>query len=448
MFKGSETEMKLVHGVAGVLLASTTLGIAAPAGAVDVDFFRFFGDCADEYNNQTDVSAAIGECGIIQTITNKFNAENGQDITIDTQSVEWGPYYDLLSATYSTGNIPDIAVMHRSVLPNFVSRNLVEPLGDDLEAAGVDLSDFIPAAAEAVTVDGTVYGLPMDLHTMLLHINMDIMEEAGLVEDGKPILPTTPEEFLAQAQQVKDRTGKLYFAMESQADSPYPVRLFLSWIWQQGGDVFSEDGSQVSIDTPEAHAAAELLQSIYTGGFNNSAFDGAGAEQAFINGEAAILFNGTWVVNAYDDHAANPESPLENYYVAPLPSLFGEDAVWSDTHMWVIPTDPNRPEEEKQAALAFLDFINDNNFDWSRTGHLTVRQSVLDSEEFQSLPHRDEYGSTADIARAVPMIQNQRGIQEDMATELSAIWLANGSVDDALSNMQRRVEQAVRRGNR
>jgi multiple sugar transport system substrate-binding protein len=441
--------MTMKKTMAAILLASTGIGFAAPVAAVDIDFFRFFGDCADEYAGVTDLSQAVGECGIIQVMTNKFNAENDQGINVRTQSVAWGPYYDLLSATYSTNSIPDVAVMHRSVLPNFVSRDLVEPLGDALAEAGVDLTDFAPAAAEAVTMDGTVYGLPMDLHAKLFHVNMDIMEQAGLVEDGKPVMPTSPEEFLEHAQKVKDATGKYYLATESQTDSPFPVRLFLSWIWQQGGDVFSEDGTQVTIDTPEARQAAELLQALYAGEYNNSAFDGAGAEQAFINGEAAMLWTGTWVVNHYDDQAANPDTALENYYVASFPNLFGgEGAVWSDTHMWVIPTDSNRTEEERQAALTFLKFINDHNFDWSRTGHMAVRQSVLDSAEFQDLPHRNEYGDTAGMARAVPMIQNQRAIQSDMATELSSIWLADASVEQALSNMQRRVEQQVRRGNR
>lgn len=96
-------------------------------------------------------------------LTNKFNAENTIGARVTTQTVDWNAYYDLLSATYSTGNIPDIAIMHRSTLPNFVARELVEPLGDGLAAAGVDFNDFLPVAKEAVTIDGQVYALPFDI---------------------------------------------------------------------------------------------------------------------------------------------------------------------------------------------------------------------------------------------------------------------------------------------
>ena len=80
---------------------------------------------------------AVDECGIIQVMTNKFNAENDIGAKVVTQTVDWGTYYDLLSATYSTGNIPDVAVMHGSTLPSFAARDLVEPVGEDLAAAGV-----------------------------------------------------------------------------------------------------------------------------------------------------------------------------------------------------------------------------------------------------------------------------------------------------------------------
>src|SRR6187200_1577438 len=107
---------------------------------------------------------AVDECGIIQVMTNKFNAENDIGAKVVTQTVDWGTYYDLLSATYSTGNIPDVAVMHGSTLPSFAARDLVEPVGEDLAAAGVDVEDFVPAARAAVTIDGQIDGLPFDIH--------------------------------------------------------------------------------------------------------------------------------------------------------------------------------------------------------------------------------------------------------------------------------------------
>ena len=196
------------------LLGST----ATTASAVELSLLRFFGDCQADYGTVTDMTKANGECGIITALTNKFNAENTLGATVTTQTVEWGAYYDQLTATYSTGNIPDIAVMHSSVMPNFTSRDLLTPLDEAFASGGIDKADFAPAALENATSDGTIYALPFDLHAILFHVNMDLMTEAGFLnEDGTPRLPSSPEEMVSMGKEFKEKTGKYFFAAEAQA---------------------------------------------------------------------------------------------------------------------------------------------------------------------------------------------------------------------------------------
>ena len=200
-----EATMRVKHSLSAMLLA-TALGtsVSLPAYAADITLFRFFGDCANANTGVTDMAKAGGECGIIQVLTNKFNAENKIGAKVTTQTVDWNAYYDLLSATYSTDNIPDVAVMHRSVLPNFASRNLLEPLSENFAKVGIDVADFAPAAKEAITVDGKVYALPFDIHALLLHINVDLMKQAGLVDgSGNPILPKSAAELIEQGKKFK-----------------------------------------------------------------------------------------------------------------------------------------------------------------------------------------------------------------------------------------------------
>ena len=429
-------------------LAATALGggLASPALAVDVTMLRVFGDCANEYTGVTDLSKATGECGIIQVLTNKFNAENTIGAKVVTQTVEWSKYYDLLSASYSTGNIPDLAVIHRSVLPNYANRGLVEPLGEDLAKAGIDFNDYVQAAKDAVTFKDQVYAMPFDIHAMLLHINVDLMKQAGLVDaDGNPVLPKSPDELIAQGKTFKDATGKNLISMEADSAAVMNVRLFDSLVWQQGSDIVAADNRTATIDTPEGLKAAELLKTIYGDGLANKSVDYAGSQQAFLGGNAGMEINGTWVVDDYTAQAASGKAGLKTYKVADMFDLYGKPATWADSHTWAMPADPSRSPEEKAAALAFLKFLNDNDYEWSRTGHLPVRQSVLDSEKFKALPHRSEYAETTAIAHALPQIQNQRAIQDVMLSELTSIWLAGVDPKTAIEQLQSRVEQTMRR---
>lgn len=310
------------------------------AGAAEINLLRFFGDCQNEYGSVADVSAANGECGIITALTNKFNAENTIGAKVVTQTADWGAYYDQLTATFSTGNIPDIAVMHSSVMPNFSDRDLLTPLGDGLSKVGIDTADFVPAALKNATTGDTLYALPFDLHALLFHVNVDLMSEAGFVNaDGTVRLPTSPDEFIAMGKEFKEKTGKFFIATEAQSSEGMLVRLWQSFMWQQGVDVLAADGKTASIDTPEGLKAAELIKAIYDSELANPALDYPGAEQAFLNGEAGIIINGTWVVDSYNAQATSGSAALKNYKVANVPGIFGEPKVWADSHMWVIPKD-------------------------------------------------------------------------------------------------------------
>lgn len=432
--------------LASLALATGLTGIAGTASAVDINFLRFFGDCQTDYGTVTDLAAANGECGIITVLANKFNAENTIGAKVVTQTVEWGAYYDQLTATYSTGNIPDVAVMHASVMPNFSERDLLTPLADSFAKAGIDTADFVPAALKNATTNDTLYALPYDLHALLFHVNMDLMTQAGFVNaDGTVRLPASPEEMISMGKEFKEKTGKFYLAAESQSAEGMMVRLWESFMWQQGVDVLSADGKTASIDTPEALKAAELIKAIYDEGLANTALDYPGAEQAFLNGEAGILINGTWVVDSYTAQAAGGEAALKSYAVANVPGIFGAPKVWADSHMWVMPKDDTRTPEEAEAALAFMKFLNDNNFQWARTGHLSVRQSVIASPEFAALPHRADFAATADNATALPAVQNQRGVFNAMITDFNAMWLTGTAPADALAAMQESVDAILRR---
>ena len=65
-----------MYRMKGLLVVAMLLVLVAmPASAqdaVEVDFMRFFGECADEFGETIDLSEAYGECGIIQTLGQFF----------------------------------------------------------------------------------------------------------------------------------------------------------------------------------------------------------------------------------------------------------------------------------------------------------------------------------------------------------------------------------------
>ncbi len=421
-------------------LMLSTAFVAALCGqayATEVTVARFFGDCEDA---GTDTKTTVGEACIVQSILNAANAEL-DGIDVNTQAIDWASLYDKVKASYAAGSPPDVHIMHRHRIPEFASIGALADMTDDLAAAGIDTSDWAPAALAAVSYNGGIYGVPFDIHANLFHSNMDILAAAGLVQDGKPVLPSSPEELLDHARRVKEATGKDYLTAEF-GTGMLGVRAVLAMIWQQGGNAF--DGDTATIDTPEARNALNAILPLFQEGLVRGDLDYSDSQQAFLNGEAAFLLNGTWVVDFYDSEAQKPEVPLNNYYVADFPSIFEGSATWADSHMWAVPATLKRDDPEGYAAaLKVLAFINDHNEDWARTGHMAVRTSVLESESYAKLPHRDEYVNTAAIARDVPPAVKYGAIQDVLAREFQATWLTGKSVDDVLADAEADIQDLL-----
>jgi multiple sugar transport system substrate-binding protein len=422
-------------------LVLIVLALAAPSAMAqtEITLGRFFGACEEA---GTDVAAASGEACIIQTIINAFSAEDN-GVVVDTLPTDWGNYYDQVKASYAGGTPPDVHVMHKSSLLEFTSFGALAPLSEeDLASVGIDASDWTQTALDGVTYEGQIYGVPMDLHANLWHVNMELMEQAGLVaDDGTPILPSSPEELMEHAAMVREATGADYLAADF-SQFPIGVRLVLALMWQQGAELIA-DGT-ANVDSPEAVRAVETIVELFDAGYADPQLNYADSQQAFLDGEAAVLVNGTWVVDFYDAQAADADVPLTDYYVASFPALFDEAATWADSHMWVIPASlPGQSQERYRGALELLAWINDHSVDWARTGHLSVRESVLASEEYRSLPHRGEYADTVEIARDVERNAAFPAIQDVLNRNLQSIWLTGADIEQTLGAADGEVQSLI-----
>ena len=70
-----------------------------------------------------------------------------------------------------------------------------------------------------------------------------------------------------------------------------------------------------------------------------------------------------------------------------------------------------KTEAQRKAALSFLKFLWDNNYEWSRTGHLTVSKTVAASQKFTSLPFRKNIAEITSTGYSLPnSVVRQRAI--------------------------------------
>lgn len=429
-------------------LLALTLGsmlAATPALAkTELQLQRFFGACEAQYGQNTDIAKAEGECGIMTTLINKFNAEH-PDIDVKVTTVEW-PGYDQLTAQMASRTPPDLVTMHDSVISDYQSRNLLMPIDDLLKQAGVDKGEFTSTAQNGVTRDGKVYGLPLDNWTMLYHINMNLMKKANLVDaDGQPILPTSPDELLDQARQFKQATGKPYFIQILANETAAYARLFYTYLFQQDSDFFADPNKIALKNNDKAKNILKLFKQIYDEGLTTKNMDYPATVSAFSNGEGGILLNGNWLLSTFDAEAHKSGSPLQDGYMAePYPQLYSaQKAAYVDGHAWVMPS-KERSKEKLEATAEFFKFMADNNGQWARTGHLPSVNAVLSDKAFLELPDRKNLLNVTKIGKGLPSgVKRQFAVQDIIGEELAAAITGNKSIDDALADAENRVNDML-----
>jgi multiple sugar transport system substrate-binding protein len=406
-----------------------------------IELARFFGDCEDSTSSVTDVSQAASECEVIQILTNDYNANNPAGVRVERLGgAQFAAYYDTLNATYAGGSPPDVAVMHAANLPDYAGRDLLVPLDEVLADAGIDVSQWTEPARQAVTFGGKIYGVPFDVHTNLWHLNRDLFAEAGLVDDdGEPLLPTSPEEFAAHAEQLRERTGAQYFAIDANQFA-LTVMMYLTLLYQQGGTITDEGGVNPTLDSPEALEALTFMIDMFDRGDARATQDYTAAQTAFLNGNAAVLHNGTWVVNQY---AA--EADFE-YAVAPFPTLYDQPAAWANSHVWVLPIKSS--SERYAESLDFVSFLSENVGAWAiGTGHLPSDKSVLTSIEFEEAPQRSRFAEGAvNQAQLLPQVGNWQPIEDVLKTQVESTWLTGVSAEEALERAQTLIGQRLATG--
>ena len=398
---------------------------------------RFFGECTALYGSETDVAKVEGECGIITTMINRYNAEY-PSMRVSQNVVAW-PGSPQLTAQVAAKDPPDVVTMHSGVISDYAAKGLLEPVEPMLKMAGIDPASFTEASRKAVTIDGRIYGLPWDTHGGLYHVNLALFRKAGLMRGDKPILPTSADELLQQARQFKQRTGKPYLIQSLVGDNAYQTRNMYTYLMAQDAVIFP-DPKHVRLRTPEARRIVEFFRRINVERLTTLNQDTPAAIATFMNGEGGIYPTGTWMIGQFEQESKTPGRPLfKSYGVYPYPRLWGHQASFVSGHVWVVPK-RQRTEAQRAALANFFRFMAAHNYDWVRTGHLPAFKQILASDQFRALDHRVDIAPLAVFGQPLPgYVRRQNAIEGLIGEEMAAAVNGQKPIDSALGDAERRV---------
>lgn len=173
------------------------------------------------------------------------------DVTIEV--IEQAQLSDQFALALTAQTQPDIVSMDCVLVPYYSSIGALADITEEFQA--LDYKDmFSEGMVNLSTYQEKQYAVPFGPDVSIMLYNKKHFEEVGL--DPK-VPPKTWDELVEYAQKLKtnDRAGYVYGG----ADAGTNMFTFVPYIWNNGGDVMSADGSTSMLNQPEAIEALQFF---------------------------------------------------------------------------------------------------------------------------------------------------------------------------------------------
>lgn len=374
-----------------------------------------------------------GDGKFMDQIITDYNATNPSK-QVQSVMLVWADYYTKLMTAVAANKGPDIGVSHLSRLPELTEQGIIQPLDDPANAAGVDFTKFNDNMNASITFDGQKYAVPLDTHAEILYFNKDLLEQAKIpVEADGSVKIGSWDEFKAMLVKCKEVLPEgSALSLGQTGDDPW--RVWWSCYFQMGGTpILSDDGTSVTMDKAIAQKAAEEVNSLYTEGLIQAGIQDH--QKYFQGGSAAFEFGGTWAVGVYEG------TDGFNYGGQTFPKFFDQDASYADCHVFTLPTNKDRTDDETKSALSFINYAtSEGQTTWAGSGQIVANSDVQASEEFNKLPNRSLYKSAAETA-VLPFASARYGaMKEAMIRSLDSLFAGQVDAAAAIETMVSELE--------
>lgn len=368
---------------------------------------------------QTTISYAIwdnNQLPVHEQIAAAFEAEN-PDVEVDIQVVPWGNYWDKLQTAVAGGEAYDVFWMNGPNLPVYAGNGVLMNLQERVAADGVDTSVYPRSLVELYSLDGNLYGLPKDFDTIALFYNKDMFDAAGI---DYPTADWTWDDLKAAAQTLTT-DGNWGFASTTADQAGY-----WNFIYENGGQVVNEAGTEVLIGEPAACDAISYLYSFVADGLSPDGATMSSVDpwtQLFPGGRVGMVVGGSWLARTY----ADAEPTID---VAPLPQKVERasiihglaNVVWSKT---------DHPDE----AWAFAKFLGSEGAATllAQSGTVIPAYNGFQDAWVESVPEMNLQVFMDATDYAVPYPTAAQGMEWNVkvAEVLGEVWNGNEPIEGA-----------------
>ncbi|MDX3235114.1 ABC transporter substrate-binding protein [Streptomyces sp. ME03-5709C] len=368
-----------------------------------------------------------GDGPYMKKLVERFNAEH-PNIQVTMTTMQWADYYKKVPTAVQAGQGPNIGIAHQHQLATLAARRAILPLDDVAGELKLSEDDFVPTIWKAGIYQDARYGIPLDVHCLASYWNTDLTDKAGVTDPGQG--------FEAALGKLAAGGAKQPFWMPN----AWPAHLiFLSLLWQHGGQPFNADVTKAAFDSDAGVAALTWMVDQVKKGHSpkNVAVDTQ--YNAFKTGRNAITWDGIWQINDLKDTA-----PQLHWKMGFVPTVGDTPAAWADGHNFVLMRQA-ADDNKLTASKAFIDWIGRQSAGWAGAGMIPARNSARTGADFTARPQA-ALAAKLDSLRFLPSIPGIDDVgNQSYSTAVAKAVLGQQTPKQALSDAARTADELLAR---
>lgn len=187
----------------------------------------------------------------------------------------------------------------------------------------IDYSQFSPYKADAVKVDGKMYGVPFDIGVTGMFYRTDYLEQAGY--SAADLQNITWDKYIEIGKAVKEKTGKYMSTINPNDEALTSILL------QSGGSWYiTADNKGNFVDNPVMAETLRVYKAIADSGIAKPVTGWSEFVGSFNAGDVATVVSGVWQIASIMD--AKDQSG--KWAVAPIPRLNINGGVNASNEGW------------------------------------------------------------------------------------------------------------------
>jgi multiple sugar transport system substrate-binding protein len=212
--------------------------------------------------------------------------KNHPDVKVNHIAIPFAQYLPTILQQSLTKTVPDITMADNPWVPQLIKAGTYKDITDKVKEWGWEnWEDFFKGHREVTSSEGKIYAFQFTTNSLALFYRKSLLDKAGIANP-----PETWQELKEDCKKIREVLDIYGFAFDASATE--------GGTWQFEPFLWSNGGSLLELDQPEAIEALQFLTDMVKEGYIPRDIVNIGSQgdltQWFINGEVAFMVNGNW----------------------------------------------------------------------------------------------------------------------------------------------------------